>query len=144
MSRHANICESLTEAEALEYLNAEAGTYATDGSIYTHSMFSNPDGQLGKHVDTAWTHLNFLNQDHIMTTFHFGTDAEYELYKNERGSMVSLKAGFDFEYIHNYGVGNEMFPGGTGQSVESARKAWEDGLCDKTNLYFNCGVSIRY
>ena len=144
LSRHANICESLTEAEALEYLKAEAGTYATDGSIYTHSMFSNPDGQLGKHVDTAWTHLNFLNQDHIMTTFHFGTDAEYELYKNERGSMVSLKAGFDFEYIHNYGVGNEMFPGGTGQSVESARKAWEDGLCDKTNLYFNCGVSIRY
>ena len=58
--------------------------------------------------------------------------------------MVSLKAGFDFVYIHNCGVGNEMFPGGTGQSVESARKAWEDGLCDKTNLYFNCGVSIRY
>ncbi|MBQ0038886.1 MAG: hypothetical protein KBS64_00470 [Treponema sp.] len=152
-SRHGNICESITDEEAEEYLSSEAGTYATDGSIYTHSMFSN-DGKNGKHVDTAWNHLNFLSQDHIETTVRFGADGEYLLLKNDRGSSVSLRAGMDFEYIHNYGVGNEMFPGGIIDAFEedavkkakldSVRKAWEDGLCDKLNFYFNLGVSIRY
>ena len=155
---HGNISESLTDEEAIEYLKSKYGTYATDGSVYQHSMFSNSDGNLGKHVDTAWNHLNFMNQSHLMTTIKFGTQAEYLIFQKNNGSNVSLKGGFDIEYIHNYGVGNEMFPGigseGCGEEitkagsekalVEKYRKEWEDQLCNKTNFYFNIGVSIRY
>nr|WP_318710851.1 hypothetical protein [uncultured Treponema sp.] len=154
---HGNISESLTDEEAIEYLSSEYGTYATDGSVYQHSMFSNPGGKLGKHVDTAWNHLNFMNQSHLMTTIRFGTQAEYLIFQKNNGSSVSLKGGFDIEYIHNYGVGNEMFPGfgiaydeektkagGEKALVEKYRKEWEDQLCNKTNFYFNIGVSIRY
>ena len=155
---HGNISESLTDEEAIEYLKSEYGTYATDGSVYQHSMFSNSDGNLGKHVDTAWNHLNFMNQSHLMTTIKFGTQAEYLIFQKNNGSNVSLKGGFDIEYIHNYGVGNEMFPGigleGYGEEitkagsekalVEKYRKEWKDQLCNKTNVYFNIGVSIRY
>ncbi|MCQ2240624.1 hypothetical protein [Treponema sp.] len=157
LSRHGNISESLTDEEAAEYLSADKGTYATDGSVYQHSMYSNPDGNLGRHVDTAWNHLNFMTQDHIMTTVKIGSQAEYLLSRKSNGSSVTLKGGFDIEYIHNYGVGNEMFPGlgssydggktaagGEKALVEKYRKAWEDQLCNKTNFYFNIGVSIRY
>lgn len=153
ISRHANISESLTNEEAKTYLKSDEGTYATDGSVYQHSMFSNADTEkdnLGEHVETAWTHLNFLNQDHIMTTVLLGTNIEYLLSQNKKGSSVTLKGGFDFEYIHNYGVGNEMFKGkGKDYSVADndvidARKEWVKLLCNKTNFYFNFGVSIRY
>lgn len=154
---HGNISESLTDEEAIKYLSSESGTYATDGSVYQHSMFSNPDATLGDHVETAWNHLNFLNQSHLMTTIRFGSQAEYLIMQKENGSSVSLKGGFDIEYIRNYGVGNEMFPGlgssydgekaaagGEKALVEKYRKAWESQLCNKTNFYFNIGVSIRY
>lgn len=148
MVRHANICESLTDDEAKTYLSAAYGTYATDGSIYTHSMFSNPDGDLGKHVDTAWNHLNFLNQKHIMTVFKIGADGEYQLYQSQKGSGVSLTGGFDFEYIHNYGVDNEMYPGygvpADDFMLELARKDWEKKICNKMNVYLRAGISIRY
>ena len=157
VSRHGNVSESLTDEEAFTYLSAEPETYATDGSVYQHSMFGNKESTKGSHVDTAWDHLNFMTQDHIMTTVHFGTQAEYLLHQKENGSSVTLKGGFDVEYIHNYGVGSEMFPGLGNEAaaaytteaqqkelVEKYRKAWEDQLCNKTNFYFNIGVSIRF
>lgn len=162
VSRHGNVSETLSDEEALDYLGAEPKTYATDGSVYQHSMFSNKESGAGRHVESAWNHLNFMNQEHIMTTVRFGSQAEYLLKQKNNGSRVSLKGGFDIEYIHNYGVGNEMFPGerygikvdGTidesitseqkKAKVDSCRKAWEDQLCNKTNFYFNIGVSIRY
>lgn len=147
-SRHGNVCESLTDEEAMEYLSALPGTYSTDGSIYTHAMFSNPDSDLGKHVDTAWNSLNFLSQDHLMTTIQLGVDAEYLLPQNYYGFNVTLKAGLTFEYIKNYNVDRHMYPGygiqANSDILNRSRALWEEQLCDRTSVYGYIGVNVRY
>lgn len=147
-SRHGNICESLTDEEALTYISAAPKTYATDGSVYTHAMFSNPGSDLGKHVETAWNSLNFLSQEHLMTTMQLGIDAEYLLPQNFYGFKVTLKAGVTFEYIKNYNVDRHMYPGFGVQAdsylLNYCRNFWEEQLSDRTNIYGHIGINVRY
>ncbi len=110
--RHGNICETLDAEEAINYLCAEKGVYATDGSVYTHAVYASPNSSSGRHVDSAWEDMNWLNQDHIQYTFQTGLNFKYDLKTTKKGTKVSLNAGVNFEYIHNYGVSSEMFPGG--------------------------------
>ena len=39
-------------------------------------------------------------------------NVKYDFKPTKKGTRVSLNAGCTFEYIHNYGVSNQMFPGG--------------------------------
>src|SRR5574344_1773868 len=52
-TRHANVCENFTAEEAATYLLSEKGTYATDGSVFTHALFAD-----GSSVGTATDNLN--------------------------------------------------------------------------------------
>lgn len=120
-SRHANVCQSLTDEEAWKYLTAEKDVYCTDGGIGTHSMFAAPGKSNGDHVDTAWNHLNWLTQDDVMTDIQLGFDAEYKLKVGaEKKKQVSVKCGLAFEYIKNYGVDRNMFEGKTVEVVKDA------------------------
>lgn len=170
-SRHGNIAETLTDEEAVRYLCAEKGTYATDGSIYMHSMFSG-----GDHVKSAWNDMNWLNQEHVQYNFQTGVKVRYDFRQTKKGRRVSLKAGVDVEYIHNYGVSGEMFPGGSldgkyddggeligityggtdylfsdegdeskiAEIVDGFKSRWKNQLTDRLNVYFNAGVEIRF
>ena len=116
-ARHANVCESITDLEALEYLCAGENVYSTDGSVFTHANFANPGKPSGKHVNSAWNHLNFLNQSHTMVIVNGGLNGEYKFTSIKKGPEVTFKAGAVFEFIHNYGVDNQMFPGGVAEGV---------------------------
>ena len=116
-ARHANVCESITDLEALEYLCAGENVYSTDGSVFTHANFANPGKPSGKHVNSAWNHLNFLNQSHTMVSVNAGLNGEYKFTSIKKGPEVTFKAGAVFEFIHNYGVDNQMFPGGVAEGV---------------------------
>ena len=157
--------ESLSDDEAFEYLCADYGVYATDGSERTHSMF---DG--GRHVDTAWEELNFLNQKTKMYVFQGSIFANYTLPKLKMGTL-SFNLGYVFEYIHNKGVDENIYDGGrvrydaaTGQYiytggasdavvgthiskhelVERFKAAWKDNLYDEVNNYFSVGVKYVF
>ncbi len=168
--RHANICESLTDDESLEYLCAKPKVYSTRGNVDTHSMFDDDDST-GRHVDTAWDHLNWLNQKNQMYMIQAGLDAEYALNPTSGGTRVSFKTGCSVEYIHNEGVDNELFPAGkvtpnydangnilnytfdgnvydntdAGKKdiVDQMKDEWKSKLHDKINFYFNLGFCIR-
>lgn len=118
--RHANICESLSDEEAVTYLCAPKGVYATDGSVYTHAMFASPHSSGGNHVKSAWNSLNWLNQDHVQYTLQTGVNVRYDFKPSKKGTRVSLKGGICFEYIRNYGISNEMFPGGSLETDEDS------------------------
>ncbi len=160
-SRHANIIESISDDEALRYLSAGYGVYATDGSVRTHSMF---DG--GSHVDTAWDELNFLNQKTKMYVFQGSLFADYTLPKLRMGTL-SFSLGYVFEYVHNKGVDSNIYPGGfvsydekTGQYtyrgsvvgteiskeelVERFKDAWKDNMYDEINNYFTIGMKYVF
>ncbi len=111
-SRHQNVIESVSDDDAIAYILAPYGTYKTDGSVYTQPMFSaeTSDGKTGKHVDSAWNHLNFMTGDHTMITFQTGLSASYKLPKTKRGQF-SFNAGYTFEYIHNAGVDSDIYDG---------------------------------
>lgn len=116
--RHANICESLSDEEAMTYLCAPKGVYATDGSVNTHSMFANSKSSSGRHVESAWDSMNWLNQEHVQYTLQTGLNVQYDFKPSKKGRRVSLKGGVCFEYVRNYGVAGEMFPGGSMEKVE--------------------------
>ena len=168
--RHANVCESLTDDEAITYLLADEDVYATDGSIYNHANFANEGNETGTHVDTAWDHLNFLSQDHKMYVFQAGLNAKAHINAFKK-TKLSLNFGYTFEYIRNKGVDANMFPGGkvspvknadtiTGYTyngktystseadkkalVEDVRKEWEAALYDVINNYFTLGFTLKF
>lgn len=160
-SRHANVCQSLTEKEAWKYLSAEEGVYCTDGGIATHSMYANPNDTSGDQVETAWNHLNFLTQDDVMTDIQLGLDAEYKLKVGaEKKKQVSVKFGVSVEYIKNYGVDTQMYKSlSQAQIVEAeadesglqkkayinqAKKAFEDQLTTKLKFCGYAGFGIRF
>lgn len=159
--RHANIVESDSDDEAIRYLLAEPGTYATDGSILTHSMYSgNKDGE---HVETAWEQLNFLNQDTKMYVIQASLAADYTFPKFKIG-LLSLNMGYTFEYIRNKGVDENMYPGqgskitdnGNGtftmgssnytkaELVRHFKDIWKANLYDVVNNYFTIGMSFTF
>ncbi|MBQ6781788.1 MAG: hypothetical protein IJP62_11260 [Treponema sp.] len=108
--RHQNVVESLSSEEAGRYMIAKSGTYRTDGSVYTHSMFSDETSINAEHVDSAWSHLLFMSGDHCMHNFQAGLSAEYEIPTRKRW-RITLKAGYMFEYVHNKGVDSNIYPG---------------------------------
>ena len=153
---HGNVCESLTDEEAMRYLLADKGVYSTDGSIYTH-QFTN-EGIL----TTANEHLNFLTQNHLMYLVQAGVDAQYALKKYVWGKL-SFTSGLDFEYIHNSGVGNAMYPGGQvtentdgsysingsgnytqEETVAYFKDLWVSKLTDTANLFFSIGFRYEF
>lgn len=162
--RHANIAESLSDEEAVEYLSAEKGVYSTDGSIFTHSMFQS-DGENGRHVESAWEELNFLNQDHQMYVAQAGFDLSYDFPKLKWG-QISLNLGYNFEYIHNKGVdaplysglrvlddddnvsyryeGREYAESEIPDLLDSIKDAWKDNLHDEMNHYITVGGTIKF
>lgn len=124
--RHGNICESLTDDEILLYLLSDKDVYSTDGSLYTHSMFSNPDSSYGKHVDTAWNHLNFLTQNHISYTFQQNVNLSYKIPEIFKFCSISFNLDYTFEYIHNYGINNHLFEGGNIQKNQDGSYTWNN------------------
>ncbi|MCR5217506.1 hypothetical protein [Treponema sp.] len=170
--RHGNVSESLTDEEALRYLLADAGVYATDGSANQHSMYETSSGKSsGDHVDTAWNALNYLSQDHQMYIIQCGADAEYKFPVSKKGRSLSLKVGYMFEYTHNYGVDENMYPGGLvtessdgvyeydGKTYSDAdgsydgsvsdlvnifKDAWEDNLVNRLCNYVTVGFCYRF
>ncbi|MBQ7158450.1 MAG: hypothetical protein IJS09_03355 [Treponema sp.] len=125
MVRHQNVVESLTDAEAARYMIEKAGTYRTDGSIYTHSMYSaaKASDAGADHVDSAWSKLLFMSGNHTMYSCQAGVNAEYEI-PSVKKWRVTLKFGYTFEYVHNKGVDSVLYPGDmTGYVAETQ----EDG-----------------
>lgn len=160
--RHGNVCESFTDEEATKYLLADKGVYATDGSVFTHSMFQNTSGTSGTCVDTAWNHLNFLTQDHKMYIVQTGFSADYILDRYKWG-QVSFKASYLFEYIKNKGVDTNLYEGGNATDnkngtytwkgttyssaadlVNAAKALWVSNFCDVIDNYFSFGVVFKY
>lgn len=170
---HSNVAEGLSTSEALTYLKAEPGVYATDGSIYEHAVFEakNEDGTYGttgKHVESAWNALNFLTQDHQMYTIQATLGGKYVFPSTKSGLQFAVKLGYTFEYIHNDGVDRELFPG-LGKNLTSAtdengtvtytyqgndysgeelvdyfKKNWENQLTDRLNNYVTVGFNLRF
>ncbi len=149
--RHANEYESLTDEEKayIWKANNEAGgddsVYSTDGSVNTQQMQS--DGST--HIATAWDYLNFLTQQHIMYTYQMGINSEIELPPIKIFSLyfgsVSLKAGYEFEYIHNKGVDESMLSGNSEYDTwEDEYNDWVSNLYDEFNSYITLGLKITY
>lgn len=105
-ARHANSAETLSSATAVKYLCAKSEKYATDGSIFMHQALDN------EVITETYEHLNFLTQKHKMYIVQLGLSAKYSLPRFKYGSF-SLKASYNFEYIHNKGVDSNIYPGGT-------------------------------
>ena len=161
--RHANICESYTDDEALALLLASPGQYSTDGSIYTHPNLANSDSRYGKHIDTAWDHLNFMTQEHRMYVLQEGLDVEYA-FKKMKWGQISLKFSYLFEWIKNPGVANHLYPGGlvtdngngiytyqgttyssASDLVSAAKENWRANLgSDHINNFFSLGLRYQF
>jgi len=116
--RHGNICETLTDEEAIGYLLSDANVYSTDGSIMTHQWgkFKTKDDKGNdiytiNYLPSAWDHLNFLNQENKMYITKANLKADYTILDSNK-IKLSVYAAYCFEYIHNKGVDSNMFPGG--------------------------------
>lgn len=134
--RHANSAEAFDDTDAARYMLAKAGTYVTDGSLYMHQMLSKPDSSHGEKVNAAWKKLGFMTSDHKMYVCQLGLSGEYALPKTKVGQL-SLKAGYTFEYIHNYGVNTSIYKGGTNlvAPTMNADGTWNSGNSADTNVY---------
>jgi len=145
-TRHANEYESLTDEEknsinSANYTSRQSGggvIYSTDGSISTQQMYDSD----GTHIETAWEHLNFLTQDHIMYIAQAGITAEYTFPRCKIGTF-SATAGYTFEYIHNVGVDEPMLDGSYA-SWQEAYDNWVANLHDVYNNYLKFGVKYSY
>lgn len=117
--RHGNISESITDLEAFEYLCAGANVYPTDGSIFVNSKIN------GTKVPTAWNQLNFLNQQHIMYMIRPSIKASYKLPTFFGKLKTTVGLSYTYEYIHNYGVNTNIFPGGDITAVDEEHFSWQ-------------------
>lgn len=114
MIRHGNVNESLPSNEAAFYLLQPQGDFTTDGGILNHSYCPGASD-----LETSnWYKINLLTQEHIEYTFQGSIQAEYSLQKSKWGQL-SFMIGYAFEYIHNYGIDNEMYPGYTNGNIPS-------------------------
>lgn len=157
--RHANVNESLTTEEALRYLNAPAGYFLTDGSIHNHQHIGYVENGTVKYdyLDSAWNRFMFMEQDTKMYVVQAGLSAEYRFPAAAFGQF-SVGLGYTFEYIKNWGVQNNMFPGtgtidkdGSWESgtkteadVAEALAAWKSHLKDVINNYLTISLKYRY
>ena len=108
--RHANSAEDFSDDEAAEFMLADKGIYATNGSLYMTQMFSSKEAS-GKHVDSAWNKLGFMTSDHKMYVAQLGFNAEYTFARTKAGRF-SICAGYTFEYVKNAGVNKNIYEGG--------------------------------
>lgn len=148
LMRHGNIAESLDTDEAAEYLAAASGTYATDGSIFEHSMFSG-----GDHVESAWNALNFLNQENKMYVVQAKFDVDWTIARTAFGSFT-LNLGNVFQYTHNKGVDSHLYPGGSlgknassddkKKAVKAAQEKWKRGFRDELADYVFIGFTYKF
>lgn len=153
--RHANVNENLPVEEAVDYLNAENGYFSTDGGIKNHSHYfsTNEDGKYESYyLPSAWNKFLFMCQDTKMYVTQAGFDLNYTLPKMKFGTL-SIGMGYLFEYIHNYGVDNPIFPGtapaglyyqsgNTEADVKTAIDVWKANLRDVTNHFVT--LSFKY
>lgn len=120
--RHANSAADFSDDEAAEYMLAKPNTYATNGTLYMSQMFSNESGSHGRHVDSAWEKLGFMEGARKMYVAQAGVNAEYT-FARTRAGRFSLCAGYTFEYVKNAGVNNHIYGGG----IEYYSEVDEDG-----------------
>lgn len=142
--RHANVCENLSLEEAKKYLAADEGDYLTDGSVLNHQEID------GTQIDSYKDSFLFMKQDTKMYVFQLGLNLEYALVTKKIGTF-SVLAGWTLEYIHNYGVQNDIFKGTgvdygslTQADVDSAIATWKSQLIDIVNNYFTIGLKYVY
>lgn len=160
---HGNISESITDKEAFEYLCAKENVYSTDGSIFVDSKLNN------QCMETPWSHLNFLDQEHLMYTVRPSIDVSYRIPR--MFGFIDAKFGFSytFEFIHNNGVNNHLFPGGlisdngdgtisyngagsydpnvendVSTVVQMARENWANNLSDETKHMFSIYCTLTF
>lgn len=157
--RHANVLESFSDDEALEYLMNEKNVFSTDGSIFTHAHHYGDNG----FFSTAVNHLNFLTQPHKMYVLQTGFDCDYSFNQIKFGKW-SINFSYLFEFIHNYGVDTNLFEGGkvtfneknqtyeydgkfsTNQNevVVYYRNLWAQKLTNLYNNYFTISVKCQF
>ncbi len=155
--RHANVNESITTEEALNYLKADKGYFITDGSINNHQHYfeysdkygdnqaANAEDASPQYLPSAWDHFMFMCQDSKMYTVQAGLDVDYTLPRFSFG-QISFGVSYLFEYIHNLGVNSEIFVGRdyeagegipTEADVQTALDKWRSGFTDATNHYIS-------
>ncbi|MCQ2247550.1 MAG: hypothetical protein MJZ50_00920 [Treponema sp.] len=142
-SRHGNISETLDDEEAYRFLCTEPGVYSTSGDVFQHSMYRNKFGDGGEHVHSAWHSLNWLSQQHQMYTVDLGINSEYCFAPTRKNRRVTLKAGVQLEYIHNYGVDEPIY-GGRGTVISSTADKTMVQSGDVTMIETADGVKYSY
>ena len=162
-SRHGNVNESLSPIEMIEYLNAPAGYFTTDGTIHNHQNYFRVGNPLyDSYVPSAWETFGFVSQDTLMHTFKAGADIDFVTPDTKFGRL-SLSVGYTFEYIINYGVDKPIFNGNGGKynfstdlseeqllkevekamlDVQQALADWRANLTNRTNHYIT--VTLKY
>ena len=160
-SRHANTNESIPLENAINYLKHYKSDYSkvpiTDGGIYNFAV----DGE--KYMDYAQSNFMFMAQKSIMSIVRTGFDASYKLPFSSLGTWgkkagsLSAKLSYDFEYIHNNGVQNEMFARKEPEEewkdfsddekkakVEEYRSEWRSKLYDSFAHYLSFSIIYRF
>ncbi|MBQ0051541.1 MAG: hypothetical protein KBT11_05690 [Treponema sp.] len=168
--RHANSAEDFGAEDAAEYVLAEKGQYASNGTAFMHQMVSRTED--GNHVTQAWDKLGFMTSEHKKYVTQLGLDAEYALPKSGYGQL-SLKLGYVFEYIKNANIDTNVFEGGmfkieendgtyslngsgsysreelrnlpeVQNEVKRQKEQWVANLYDKINHYISFSVKYSY
>ena len=167
--RHGNIAETYSEDEAMFYLLADSGLYATDGTINTNTKLSSANSKTGENVNSAVSYLNFLKQRHIMYLIQSAFSGQYSFGKVKNIFNISLKFSYTFEYIHNFGIDSNIYPGGSVKSntdssgnvyytigadptpytnksdvVSYFTNLWSSKLEDVVNNYFSVGLCLKF
>ena len=109
--RHGNVTESLFKDEQIALLASKEGQYSTDGSITQHPVYGKyGDESNDGYLPSANHRTMILTQPTKEYTFQADVNLGYEFPKTKIGKFA-VNLGYTFEYIHNYGVGKDMFPG---------------------------------
>lgn len=134
--RHGNVTESLTKEEQISLLASPAGFYATDGSINQHSAYGeNGDTKKDRYMDSADNRTMILTQPTKEYTFQTDIEIGWKLPPSKAGKF-EITAGYTFEYIKNYGVGNEMLAG-KGWKYNSQDQKYYESYDSSTETYTN-------
>lgn len=132
--RHGNVTESLTKEEQISLLASPAGFYATDGSINQHSAYGeNGDTKKDRYMDSADNRTMILTQPTKEYTFQTDIEIGWKLPPSKAGKF-EITAGYTFEYIKNYGVGNEMLAG-KGWKYDSKNQRYYENYDSSKGIY---------
>lgn len=109
--RHGNVTETFTKEEKIALLASPENHFSTDGSITQHPAFGhNGDPEQKGYLPSANNRTMILTQPTKEYTLQADFKLGYEFPETKAGKFA-LSIGYTLEYIHNYGVGNDMFPG---------------------------------